>query len=62
MVQAQNATNTTSTPMNMTGYTMMPTVTGTMNVTDKNGCGRLDSSTLLLPLALAASLLHGWSQ
>ncbi|GAA6230853.1 signal transducer CD24-like [Lates japonicus] len=34
----------------------------TTNVTtNKNGCERADGLTLLLPLALAAWLLHGWS-
>ncbi|KAM7403973.1 hypothetical protein PAMA_004405 [Pampus argenteus] len=58
-VMAQNVTTTTAMYMNttMSNYTMAPTV----NTTSKdNGCGRTDASTLL-PLALAAALLHGLS-
>ncbi|KAM7376598.1 hypothetical protein PAMP_006321 [Pampus punctatissimus] len=57
-VMAQNVT--TAVPMNatMSNYTMGPMV----NTTSKgNGCERTDASTLLLPLAVAATLLHSWS-
>lgn len=39
----------------MSNYTMTPTVM--VNVTSKNGSGMMDAFTLLLPLALAASVL-----
>lgn len=60
MVQAQNDTgsvNSTESNNNVT-----PTAVVNVTVKDKNGSGRIDAYTLLLPLALVASLLHGWSQ
>lgn len=61
VVQAQNATDAPMS-MNMTmNYTMTPTATVNVTPKDKNGSGRTDAFTLLLPLALTASLLHGWS-
>lgn len=40
------------------------TTMGPVNVTsaDKNGSGSIDAFTMLLPLAVIASLLYGWSQ
>lgn len=43
----------------MSNYTMTPTVM--VNVTSKNGSGMMEAFTLLLPLALAASVLLGCS-
>lgn len=59
-VQAQNDTGT----VNSTDSDNNVTPTAPVNVTvkDKNGSGRIDAYTLLLPLALIASVLHGWSQ
>ncbi|KAF3844619.1 hypothetical protein F7725_007782 [Dissostichus mawsoni] len=56
VVQALNSTD--NTPMNYT--TMVPTNIG-VNTTLKGGCGWTAASTLLLPLAVAASLLFGRS-
>ncbi|KAL3048934.1 hypothetical protein OYC64_008419 [Pagothenia borchgrevinki] len=58
VVQAQNSTvNTTM------GYysTMVPTTIGMNTTTLYSGCGWTAASTLLLPLAVAASLLFGRS-
>lgn len=55
IVVAQSDVNAT-TPSTTT--TSKPTVTPT----EKSGSVRNDAFTLLLPLALAASLLHSWSQ
>lgn len=45
----------------MANATVTPTVS--VNTTqEKNGCGGSGSPPLLLPLALAASILHRWSQ
>ncbi|KAK5916457.1 hypothetical protein CgunFtcFv8_011437 [Champsocephalus gunnari] len=58
VVQAQNSTVNTT----MGNYTtMVPTTTIGMNTTLKSGCGWTAASTLLLPLAVAASLLFGRS-
>ncbi|KAJ4939067.1 hypothetical protein JOQ06_028529 [Pogonophryne albipinna] len=57
VVQAQNSTVNTT----MGNYTtMVPTTIG-VNTTLKSGCGWTAASTLLLPLAVAASLLFGRS-
>ncbi|TMS20995.1 hypothetical protein E3U43_014968 [Larimichthys crocea] len=61
VVQAQAGKNMTS-MSNSTSYNM--TTMGPVNVTsaDKNGSGSIDAFTMLLPLAVIASLLYGWSQ
>eukprot|EP00064_Thunnus_orientalis_P004147 superscaffoldBa00000369_g4158 len=48
-----NATISSTTP---------PKPTTTVAPTEKSGSVRNDAFTLFLPLALAASLLHSWSQ
>lgn len=62
MLQVVQAQNSTVDPMTMSkNDTMTSTAAMTITSKDKNGSGRTDPFTLLLPLALAASLLHGWS-
>ncbi|CAJ1074131.1 hypothetical protein E3U43_014968 [Xyrichtys novacula] len=60
MVQAQNATEA---PMLNTTKPNNTMTTLAVDVTEKgkSSCGRTDAFTLLLPLALGASLLHSWS-
>lgn len=54
--------NATDAPMNMTTMMSNYTMTPTVMVTPKNGSGMMDAFTLLLPLALAASVLLSCSQ
>lgn len=56
------APNATDAPMNMTTMMSNYTMTPTVMVTPKNGSGMMDAFTLLLPLALAASVLLSCSQ
>lgn len=62
VLQVVQAQSTTGSPMNktMSNHTMGPTAS-VNTTTAKSGSGRTDAFTLLLPLALGASLLHGWS-
>ena len=62
VVQAQNSTvNTTMVPTTIGVNTMVPTTIGVNTTTLNSGCGWTAASTLLLPLAVAASLLFGRS-
>ncbi|KAG7510572.1 hypothetical protein JOB18_025590 [Solea senegalensis] len=43
-------------------HSVTPTASVNATSKDKSGCERSAGVSVLLPLALAASLLHGWSQ